>query len=171
MIRNRARNRMVARVESMEGRKLMATDSVIHLGALTAAALAAYQHGETPASDGWVPIESFAWGGGHQAPGGKVSVSSFNIELRINSASSALTNDAITGKIIPEVEVAEVDNSARGTTFLEYDFKKTVVASIKFSTNGTTPSETVSFGFHTDSIKYSYSSEPPSNQFKPPGQS
>ncbi len=50
MIRNRAQNRMVARVEFMGGRKLMATNGFIHLGVLTGAALADYQRG--------VPIES-----------------------------------------------------------------------------------------------------------------
>jgi type VI protein secretion system component Hcp len=171
MIQNRARDRMVARVESMEGRKLMATNSLIHLGALTGTALADYQHGETPASDGWVPFESFAWGAGNRTPGGRVSVSSFNIELKINRATSALTNEAITGKIIPEVEVAEVDSSARGTTLLEYDFKKTIVSGVELHSNGTTPTETVSFAYSTVSINYSFSSRPPTNHFKPPVQS
>ncbi len=171
MIQNRARNRTVARVESMEGRKLMATDSFIHIGALTGAALADFQHGQTPASDGWVPFESFAWGGGNRTPGGKVSVFSFNIELKINRASSTLTNEAITGKVIPEVEVVFVDSSARGTRFLEYDFKKTIVESVKFQSNGVTPSETVSFAYGTVSIDYSHSSQPPTNHFNPPSQS
>jgi type VI protein secretion system component Hcp len=171
MIRDRARNRMVARVESMEGRKLMATNSFIHLGALTGTALADFHHGETPASDGWVPFESFALGGGNRTAGGKVSVSSFNIELKINRASSALTSEATTGKIIPEVEVAEVDGSTRGTTLLEYDFKHTVVESVQFRSNGTTPTETVSFAFGTVAINYSFSSQPPTNHFHPPGQS
>jgi hypothetical protein len=124
MSRNRSRSRTIARVEVLEGRQLMAADFVyIHFGALTGNALADFQHGQTPAADGWRQVESISYGAG---PGNRIS--SFNALVNFDPSIRLTAIEKST-----EVEVV-IESSAVGSRgkqlVSELDFKPATFRSI-----------------------------------------
>jgi type VI secretion system secreted protein Hcp len=124
--------------------------------------------GLTPAT-GWFEIFSFSWGasnpttvgsGSHGLSAGKVSVSSFNVMKKSESASADLFQACCVGQHYPTAQV--VMRKATGTSgkqqiFLQYDFTDVMVESIQWSGSSggdDTPTESLSFAFATVSIKY-----------------
>jgi hypothetical protein len=142
MSRNRSAARTIARVELLEGRQLMAQTAFIHLGALTGKALVDFNHGLTPASDGWREVASFGFGvgaGGKASSSGKVDVSSFNILTR--PPFLRLTSNEHFAK-------AEVVFRGGNHRLLEeLDFKSVSVQSDDRIISGDAPEQSVSFGF------------------------
>jgi type VI secretion system secreted protein Hcp len=161
MLRNRANAHTMTRVEVLEGRQLLATDTFIHIGTLTGAALVAYDKGQTPAADGWVEIDSFSWGVSKPVTGGSgtgnASVSSLNFLMQNAAFADTLLKDAASGKVIPEVEVVIKQTGANAKFSLEYDLSDVMVEDVEWSggSGGSdTPTEAVSLAFGEVSIKY-----------------
>lgn len=117
----------------------------------------------------WIEIMSFSWGasnpttvGSHSGgmSAGKVSISSFNIMKRTDSASPVLFQNCCSGK---HFETANVTmNKASGDlkkplSFLVYDFTEVYVDSIQWSGSSggdDTPTESVSFAFGSVKVTY-----------------
>ncbi|MGO9919968.1 MAG: type VI secretion system tube protein Hcp [Isosphaeraceae bacterium] len=161
MIRSRAQNRTIAHVESLEGRQLLTSESLIHIGALTGTALTDFRHGKTPTSDGWIPINSFTVGVANPTGAGSTreSLSQFNVSLKVGRGSETLLEEAPIGRAIPQVEVAFIRNSDSPTDIVEYDFKNVLVLHFKVNAapGGSIPTESVSFAFSSFAISYSLS--------------
>lgn len=140
---------------------LIIDDAATVKGEATAAGL-------TPAT-GWMEIYSFSWGasnpttvgaGSTGLSAGKVSISSFNVMKKTESASAALFQACAVGQHYKTAKV--VMRKATGTSgsqqiFLEYDFKNVMVESIQWSGSSggdDTPTESVSFAFGSVQITY-----------------
>lgn len=113
---------------------------------------------------GAIDIYSFSWGASnpvsHQGSGfgaGKVSVSSFNIMKKTDSASAPLFNACCTGTHIPKASVHLRKAGGKQNEFLLYNFGDVMVESIQWSGSSggdDTPTESVSLAFHKVEIKY-----------------
>jgi len=136
-------------------------DAAVVKGEATAADL-------TPAT-GWFEIFSFSWGasnpttvgsGSSGLSAGRVSISSFNVMKKSESASAFLFASCCSGQHYKKAKV--VMRKASGTdakqaTFLEYDFEDLMVESIQWSGSSggdDTPTESVSFAFAKVAITY-----------------
>jgi type VI secretion system secreted protein Hcp len=116
----------------------------------------------------WIEIYSFSWGASNPvtigagttgAAAGKVSISSFNIMKKSDSASPTLFQYCCVGKHFPTatVKMNKASGDATALVFLEYDFTEVYVESVQWSgsTGGDdTPTESVSLAF--GSVKISY---------------
>jgi type VI secretion system secreted protein Hcp len=111
-------------------------------------------------------IYSFSWGasnpttigsstGGSGA--GKVSLSSFNIMKKSDSASPSLFANCCSGEHFDKAHVVLRKAGGTALEYLKYDFEEVFVESIQWSgsTGGDdTPTESVSFAFGKVSIEY-----------------
>jgi type VI secretion system secreted protein Hcp len=111
-------------------------------------------------------IFSFSWGAsnpatiGSQSAGGgagKVSLSSFNIMKKSDSASPALFLNCCNGDHFTSAHVVLRKAGGEAMEYLTYDFEEVYVESIQWSGSAggdDTPSESVSFAFGKVDIKY-----------------
>lgn len=124
--------------------------------------------GLTPAT-GWMEIYSFSWGASNPTTvgsgttglsAGKVSISSFNIMKKTDTASCPLFQACCAGQHYPTAKV--VMRKATGTSgaqqiFLEYDFTDIMIESVQWSGSSggdDTPTESVSIAFAKVAITY-----------------
>jgi type VI secretion system secreted protein Hcp len=111
-------------------------------------------------------IYSFSWGASNpvtigSATGGggagKVSISSFNIMKKSDSASPALFLNCAKGQHFTEGHVVLRKSGGTALQYLTYDFTEIFVESIQWSGSSggdDTPTESVSFAFSKVDIKY-----------------
>jgi type VI secretion system secreted protein Hcp len=114
-----------------------------------------------------IEIYSFSWGAANPvnigtgtggAGASKVSISSFNIMKKTDSASPSMFQNCCSGKHYPKALVTL--NKAGGDNavdFLKYEFTEVFVESIQWSGSAggdETPSESVSFAFSSVNITY-----------------
>ncbi|HEY3454185.1 MAG TPA: type VI secretion system tube protein Hcp [Bryobacteraceae bacterium] len=88
---------------------------------------------------------------------GKVSISSFNIMKKTDSASPALFLNCAKGQHFTEAHVRLRKAGGTALVYLEYDFQEVFVESIQWSGSSggdDTPTESVSFAFGKVDIKY-----------------
>ena len=111
-------------------------------------------------------IYSFSWGASNPVTigsatsgtgGGKVSVSSFNVMKKTDTASCTLFSACATGAHFPTAHV--VMRKAGGTqlVYLQYDFTEVYVESVQWSGSSggdDTPTESVSFAFGGVTVTY-----------------
>jgi type VI secretion system secreted protein Hcp len=112
-----------------------------------------------------IEVYSFSWGasnpstiGSGGTTAGKVSLSSFNIMKKFDSASPALFTACATGKHYDQVRVSIRRNSGdNGVVFLTYTFTNVLVESIQWSGSSggdDSPTESVSLAFGGVKIDY-----------------
>jgi type VI secretion system secreted protein Hcp len=111
-------------------------------------------------------IFSFSWGASNPvtigsatagAGAGKVSISSFNIMKKTDSASPALFLNCAKGQHFTEGHVVLRKAGGTALKYLTYDFHEVFVESVQWSGSSggdDTPSESVSFAFSQVDIKY-----------------
>jgi len=112
-------------------------------------------------------ILSFSWGasnpstigaGGGGGGGGKVSVSSFNIMKKSDSASPLLFQACCQGDHYPKATVTLNKSGGKAAIdFLKYEFEEVYVDSVQWSGSSggdDTPAESVSFSFGKVSVTY-----------------
>jgi type VI secretion system secreted protein Hcp len=111
-------------------------------------------------------IYSFSWGASNPvtigsatagAGAGKVSISSFNVMKKTDSASPALFLNCAKGQHFTEGHVALRKAGGTALVYLTYDFTEVFVESVQWSGSSggdDTPTESVSFAFSTVDIKY-----------------
>jgi len=111
-------------------------------------------------------IHSFSWGASNPvnigsasggAGAGKVSISSFNIMKKTDSASPALFLNCCKGQHFTEAHVVLRKAGGDALEYLNYDFTEVFVESIQWSGSSggdDTPTESVSFAFGKVDLKY-----------------
>jgi type VI secretion system secreted protein Hcp len=111
-------------------------------------------------------IYSFSWGASNPvsigsasggAGAGKVSISSFNVMKRTDSASPALFLNCCKGQHFTEGHVVLRKAGGDALEYLTYDFEEVFVESVQWSGSSggdDTPTESVSFAFGKVDIKY-----------------
>lgn len=111
-------------------------------------------------------IYSFSWGASNPvsigsasggAGAGKVSISSFNIMKRTDSASPALFLNCCKGQHFTEGHVVLRKAGGDALEYLTYDFEEVFVESVQWSGSSggdDTPTESVSFAFGKVDLKY-----------------
>ncbi len=116
-------------------------------------------------------IYSFSWGASNPTTigsattgsgAGKVSISSFNVMKKTDSASPSLFLNCSKGQHFTEAHVVLRKAGGTAITYLEYDFEEVFVESIQWSGSSggdDTPSESVSFAFGKVNIKYTPQAE------------
>lgn len=119
--------------------------------------------------EGQMEIYSFSWGasnpvsaassGGAASSAGRVSVSSFNIMKKLDTASALLFQSCCTGKQIAKgtVTMRKAGGEAGQAAFLTYEFTNLFVESIQWSGSSggdDTPTESVSLHFDKVDITY-----------------
>jgi type VI secretion system secreted protein Hcp len=121
---------------------------------------------KTYASKNAFEIYSFSWGASNPVTigsatagtgGGKVSISSFNIMKKTDSASPALFLNCAKGQHFTTATVNLRKAGGTALLYLEYTFTEVFVESIQWSGSSggdDTPSESVSFAFGQVDIKY-----------------
>jgi len=111
-------------------------------------------------------IYSFSWGASNPvsigsasggAGSGKVSISSFNVMKKTDSASPALFLNCCKGQHFTEAHVVLRKAGGEALEYLTYDFEEVFVESIQWSGSSggdDTPTESVSFAFGKVDLKY-----------------
>jgi type VI secretion system secreted protein Hcp len=111
-------------------------------------------------------IYSFSWGASNPttigsasggAGAGKVSISSFNVMKKTDTASAALFTNCCKGAHFTAANVVLRKAGGTALEYLKYDFEEVFVESIQWSGSSggdDTPSESVSFAFAKVSITY-----------------
>lgn len=111
-------------------------------------------------------IYSFSWGASNPvsigsssggAGAGKVSISSFNVMKKTDSASPALFLNCCKGQHFTEAHVVLRKAGGEALEYLTYDFEEVFVESIQWSGSSggdDTPTESVSFAFGKVDLKY-----------------
>ena len=111
-------------------------------------------------------IYSFSWGASNPvnigsasggAGAGKVSISSFNIMKKTDSASPALFLNCCKGQHFSEGHVVLRKAGGDALEYLTYDFEEVFVESVQWSGSSggdDTPTESVSFAFGKVDLKY-----------------
>jgi type VI secretion system secreted protein Hcp len=111
-------------------------------------------------------IYSFSWGASNPvtigsasggAGAGKVSISSFNVMKKTDSASPALFLNCCKGQHFTEAHVVLRKAGGEALEYLTYDFSEVFVESIQWSGSSggdDTPTESVSFAFGKVDLKY-----------------
>ena len=112
-------------------------------------------------------IYSFSWGASNPATigsatggigAGKVSLSSFNIMKKTDSASGVLFQACCAGTHYPQMNIDfRKAGGTKPVVYLTYEFKEVMIESVQWSGSSggdDTPSESVSFAFGSVSIKY-----------------
>ena len=111
-------------------------------------------------------IYSFSWGASNPvnigsasggAGAGKVSISSFNIMKKTDSASPALFLNCCKGQHFTEGHVVLRKAGGDALEYLTYDFEEVFVESVQWSGSSggdDTPTESVSFAFGKVDLKY-----------------
>jgi len=112
-----------------------------------------------------IDIFSFSWGASNPVSqtgsgfgAGKVSVSSFNVMKKTDSASAPLFNACCNGTHIPKCTVHLRKAGGKQNEYLLYSFGDVMVESIQWSGSSggdDTPTESLSLAFHKVEIKYS----------------
>ncbi len=118
------------------------------------------------AAKGGIEIFSFSWGASNPTTvgsngglsGGKVSISSFNIMKRTDSASPTLLSNCCTGTHFKKVEVfMRKATGDKQEVFLRYTFTDVMVESVQWSGSSggdDTPTESVSLAFAKVEVGY-----------------
>ena len=121
---------------------------------------------KTFASKGAFEIYSFSWGASNPvtigsatggAGAGKVSISSFNVMKKTDSASPALFLNCCKGKHFTEAHVVLRKAGGEALEYLTYDFEEVFVESVQWSGSSggdDVPTESVSFAFGKVDLKY-----------------
>ena len=119
--------------------------------------------------EGWIELYSFSFGASNPVTigtgttgggGGKVSVSSFNIMKKTDSASPVFFQHCCEGKHFPTASVTmnkSTGDSTAPLNYLTYEFTEVFVESIQWSGSAggdDTPTESCSFAFGSVKINY-----------------
>ncbi len=117
----------------------------------------------------WIEVYSFSWGASNPitigtgttgVSAGKVTISSFNVMKKTDSASPVLFQHCCEGKHFPTANVSmnkSTGDSTAPLAYLTYEFTEVFVESIQWSGSSggdDTPSESVSFAFGSVKINY-----------------